>query len=72
MSVFEDAVQGMRNLPGPPHGNVRGFRNREEADAERPRVKSSAVFTYWEFPTDIGDSPGTMVNIEDFIERRGI
>jgi hypothetical protein len=38
---------------------------------ERPRVKSSAVFTCWDFP-DIGESPGRMVNIEDFIERRGI
>ncbi len=47
-------------------------RNREGADAERPRVKSSAPFTCWEFPTDIGDGPGVMVNIEDFIERRGL
>ncbi|MGA3173025.1 MAG: hypothetical protein ABSE25_01205 [Syntrophorhabdales bacterium] len=40
-------------------------------NVERPRVKSSAVFTCWDFP-DIGESPGRMVNIEDFIERRGI
>ena len=38
---------------------------------DRPRAKSSAVFTCWEFP-DIPDSPNRMVDIEDFIERRGI
>jgi len=47
------------------------FRNQGGADAERPRVKSSAVFTCWEFP-DIEESPDRMVNIEDFIERRGL
>ena len=41
------------------------------AKVDRPRAKSSAVFTCWEFP-DIPDSPKCMVNIEDFIERRGI
>ncbi len=41
------------------------------AKVDRPRAKSSAVFTCWEFP-DIPDSPNRMVNIEDFIERRGI
>jgi hypothetical protein len=46
-------------------------RKREGADSERPRVKSSEVFTCWEFP-DIEESPGRMVNIEDFIERRGL
>lgn len=38
---------------------------------ERQRVKSSAVLTCWEFP-DVGEPAGAMVNIEDFIERRGI
>jgi hypothetical protein len=41
------------------------------AKVDRPKAKSSAVFTCWEFP-DIPDSPNCMVNIEDFIERRGI
>jgi hypothetical protein len=41
------------------------------AKVDRPRAKGSAVFTCWEFP-DIPDSPKCMVNIEDFIERRGI
>ena len=41
------------------------------AKADRPKAESSAVFTFWEFP-DIPDGPNIMVNIEDFIERRGI
>jgi hypothetical protein len=43
----------------------------DETGGKRPKVRSSAVFTCWEFP-DVPDSPGRMVNIEDFIERRGI
>jgi hypothetical protein len=39
--------------------------------ADRPKAQGSAVFTCWEIP-DIPDSPDTMVNIEDFLERRGI
>jgi hypothetical protein len=39
--------------------------------AKRPEKRSSAALTCWEFP-DIPDSPGRMVNIEDFIERRGM
>jgi len=47
-------------------------KNRASGKAtEKPRRGSSAVFTCWEFP-DIPDSPGRMVNIEDFIERRGV
>ena len=41
------------------------------AKVDRSRATSSAVFTCWEFP-DIPDNPKCMVNIEDFIERRGI
>ncbi len=39
--------------------------------ADRPKAESSGVFTGWEFP-DIPDGPNVMVNIEDFIERRGL
>jgi hypothetical protein len=38
---------------------------------DRPKATSSAVFAGWEFP-DIPDGLNCMVNIEDFIERRGI
>ena len=47
-------------------------RQRQREQVRRGQgLRSSAVFTCWEFP-DIPDSPGRMVNIEDFIERRGI
>jgi len=54
------------------HVELCGARFRQSgAKVDRPRARSSAVFTCWEFP-DIPDSPKCMVNIEDFIERRGI
>ncbi len=54
------------------HVELCGVRFRlKEAKVDRPKAKSSAVFTCWEFP-DIPDNPNVMVDIEDFIERRGI
>lgn len=41
------------------------------AKVDRPKAEGSGVFTCWEFP-DITGSPNIMVNIEDFIERRGL
>ncbi len=40
-------------------------------DMKKPGLKCNEVFTKWEMP-DIPDSPNIMVDIEDFIERRGI
>ncbi len=37
----------------------------------KKRAKGSELFTKWEMP-DIPDNPNVMVDIEDFIERRGI
>ena len=46
------------------------YRLRETKGA-RTKAWSSEVFTKWEMP-DIPDGANIMVDIEDFIERRGI
>jgi hypothetical protein len=39
--------------------------------ADRHTVESSKVFSHWDFP-DLPENSNIMVDIEDFIERRGI
>jgi hypothetical protein len=53
-------------------GTCGGYLKRHQTGAERPKFKSSEMFvTDWELPELVDDSK-TMVNIEDFIERRGL
>lgn len=55
------------------HLELCAFHNYRLRETKGTHVKSwsSEVFTKWEMP-DLPDSPNIMVDIEDFIERRGI
>ena len=50
--------------------SMRNFRLREQR-AARAKAWSDEVFTKWDMP-EIPDGVNIMVDIEDFIERRGI